>query len=91
MTDAQDRELEELDLPVLDIAVILTTLGDALDIDPWNITYTWGKPAGAPYTADRTDKGVCAMLDLLDEAIESSTQIPHINRALDILAGDDDD
>ncbi len=78
-----EDEIADLDLPAVNIAVILLTLGDAFDIDPWAITYAWGKAPNAPYTIEIT-REARAMLDMIDEAIESSTQIPHINAAMDL-------
>lgn len=76
-------ERDNLDLPMLDICAILETTADHFGIDlPQFMTLMVNFDTEGLATLTREQgEGVNLLRDLLDEAVESSTQIPHISRA----------
>jgi hypothetical protein len=84
-----EEELSDLDLPMIDIAVILLVVGNHLDIDPEKFisAYLAGGIELSDMKTAHGEKDIALMALLLDEALESSTQLPHILRALEIYKG----
>ena len=78
------EEYDDLDVPFLDIAVILITVGDCLDIDPIQFMRCLDNDTLNDLRQSHGRKEIDLMEDLVAEAIESSTQLPHITRALEI-------
>src|SRR5688500_7808489 len=85
--DAWDEEYDRLDLPHLSIDIILITLGDAMDIDPLALLDAYASRNPSTMADMRTAHGandVNAMTDLIDEGIDSSLQIDHIRRGIEM-------
>jgi len=90
--EALETELDDLDIPMVPVDAILEVCGDAFDIDPKVLiqsvsTDTHTHPETPHTDALRAAHGareVNLMIDLLMEGIESSTQMPHIARSIDI-------
>lgn len=79
LSDLSD-ELNELDIPILPVTDMIMTMCDA---DEWTAGYV------AFFDAVTTEGGERSHLmiitnDLLDTALESVSQLPHIRRALEI-------
>lgn len=88
MNDLED-ELNDLDIPIVMLDAALMVMGDAFDIDPLDIIDAMIGGEGTPIDDLRTAHGandVNLMIDILSEGLESSTQLPHIRRAIELHA-----
>jgi hypothetical protein len=81
-----ESQLDDLDIPILDIVSILEIMGDAFDIDPIdfiNDTHI-NRELREGFELMHGSKEVAIMGDLLDCALESSLQLPQIIRAIEL-------
>jgi hypothetical protein len=79
--DEIQAELNELDVPQLMVTDALQLVGDYLEVPVLDFLNRYQNEAGykpPDFSAERL------LLDLLDYAIESGTQVPHIIRALEL-------
>lgn len=95
--DAQDmlqEEYDDLECPMVPIDIILTIVGDALDIDPLKFiqahearitAYPDDSPEWGDLITAHGENTVRVMDDLLGEAVDSSSEMPAIIRALEVL------
>lgn len=88
MTEAMQNELDDLPGMAIDLPNALIVVGDALDIDPKEIVRALINTKGTPLDDLRTAHGardINLMLDLIMEAVDSSTYFPPLLRALELI------
>lgn len=79
--DEIQAEANELDVPILMVTDALQLVADHLDIDllPWLLK---NQESTTGYHAENADEKLLG--DILDYALESSLQMPHIIRAIEL-------
>ena len=85
--DAIEEELADLDIPVVMLDAAVMMLCDHLDMDPFTMIDAYEKRDEVKIADLKTAHGakdVDLVFDMLGEGLESSTQIPHIRRAIEL-------
>jgi len=76
-----EDEQAELDIPILMIDAALMIFADYADIDLLPFMRRYAEEFGKGIAIGSPE---CILVDFLENALESSTQIPHIIRSLEI-------
>lgn len=89
MTNSREElegELNDLDIPIIMADAAIMILGDALDIDPLTVlTALMSEPRDlADLRTAHGENDVNLMVDMIEEGIESSTQLTHLARAIQL-------
>ena len=93
--DARARledELDDLDIPILDVVAALEVLGDEFEIDAKVLIQSMFTDLSTYPETPHMDRlrethgaqGCRVMISILDTALESTTQIPHIVRGIEV-------
>jgi hypothetical protein len=77
--DQIDAELNDLDVPILDLIGAILLVGDKLEVDVLKVVRDYD---GGIYPHKTSNEQL--ILDLVDEALESSFQVASIIRALEL-------
>lgn len=89
MNPITEDEYESLDLPYSSIDSQLVAIADILDIDPLEFIDAYDARVDRINLPDLDERygnqGIKIMCELLDLAIESSTQLPHIRDGVKYL------
>lgn len=87
--DTLEGELFDLPMMAVDLSNAMIIVGDAFDIDPITLIdayFNQPRSEWARFAGANGERECRVMLDLIDDALDSSTMIPDLTRALEIIA-----
>lgn len=90
--ESLEIELDDLPMMAIDLPNSMMILGDAFDIDPLLVvkammTFTDDDPIVKDLMEEYGSREVRVMIDLIEEGLDSSTLLPYLHRAIEIIQG----